>query len=169
MYDVFGISSLKFNEVRYFSITQCGFIFLGRYRGLYHSHSMLWLTPNRLRTTWKCTFCLRSWVACLWKTTSFNACRKSFLANVHRTGFNSWGIKPTKISRRSSKTGKGDNGDVSMCSSSTIKKNGNQQPAKITIVISKTLRPRHSWIIDRWGCWRVLFNWRSRVLRLNEM
>ena len=62
------------------------------------------------------------------KTTSFNACRKSFFANVHKTGFNSGGRKPRNTNRRSIDTGTGENGDDSMCASSTIKKNGSQQP-----------------------------------------
>ena len=84
---LFRISRSKFpSEVRYFSITQC-IHFSGRRLGFSHSHSRFkGVISKRLRVTRKRTLCLRSRGACFVKTTSFNTCRKSFLANVQRTG-----------------------------------------------------------------------------------
>ena len=135
-------------------------------------HMALCIYPRflaiRWLAAWTLTFASLRYEDSLRKTTSFNAFRKSFLANVHRMGFNMAGTKLRNTSRRCTQSGSWKSID-SVCSSSTVRKYGDQQPAKIINVINKTLRPRHSWRCGRKRCRRSLFNLRSVWWRLNEI
>ena len=103
------------------------------------------------------------------KATSINERRKSFLANVHKRGFNSGGTNVRATSKRCTQTERRENSKDGLWSCNMAKKNGNQHPANITTMISKTLRPRHSWRRGRCGCRKEHFRTRSVFILLNEM